>query len=969
MFGEPFDTDLDTAEQHLRSGDVAAALACYERLLGMVEGLGDCLEAQLLRAHLLASIGRAQLSGNRLDAAATSDEQAIALLRDMETAPMAPLVRQLWLDKLLQVLIDTADRLRAAGSLNQAEACLDEAANRLPEFWNSNGLRDAELGKARVQLLMVKGEWGLAEELALTALSTAPTTIPTVPILLTCLGQICTSTGRLDSAEDYFARAADASLSLGDTRELPELLCYQADVAWRRGDLDRAERLYTDASALSERRGDLANLGSCERTLGVLAMQRDDRTRAERLLAASLDHFQQAGMSLAAADAMLTGCELAYGRGDFAEVQRLYLLARGTYEAQGVYDGCAELDFLLAVCTEDSLNRSEWGEQEALAVDAAIESALPVALALRAACHNFATSHARSRWLELASAATSLVFRLVARRQDVGLRFELLEFHCAGAPLALDYMPSSSDVVSFPDNVTKTGRRRGDPTLVDATDAAGDAATAGMLGTAAGGAALDAAARLGLRIALPPKVLMSPGADRTALREYVEIAEARYHRRIVSEAAVGCWVADEARNRPVVQVRFADAGDLYISWRWLSRVGGLGVGEAPRKDVESAVAALTGALPTAGDGMRRVFESGAMAAYDTEARLARMLAEAFWPPELTEQLRDLSARGARALIRIQPSPRVAQVPWELLALDEETRLIDLADVVTTAPLSLRRTNTVQSMTDVADGLGVDPAGEGSNAVVLILDPKVPGYPDGSSLGSVLGQPDPALIAMVQHHLDADGAVPPIVTAAQAFRRADLDRDWLGTALRAGPRRLMYVGHVTQSPVVAGQSEDAQLHLCCDERTYGLAEAARRHRPLSAKDLFLGTLAARADGLPGALIWPAPSRVALIGCESGGDLRFAEPFGLASAMIHNGAELVTATRWVLPTSHAFHRLGGVAESIRPLSEAIIAVDAAHDHRDPIRQIGAWQRDQLDRWRNDPRIEHSPLLWAAMTSIIR
>lgn len=76
------------------------------------------------------------------------------------------------------------------------------------------------------------------------------------------------------------------------------------------------------------------------------------------------------------------------------------------------------------------------------------------------------------------------------------------------------------------------------------------------------------------------------------------------------------------------------------------------------------------------------------------------------------------------------------------------------------------------------------------------------------------------------------------------------------------------------------------------------------------------------------------------------------------MIHNGAELVTATRWVLPTSFAFHRLAGLSESVRPLSEAVVAVDSAHEHADPVHRLGRWQQEQLDRWRAAGRIEHSP-----------
>lgn len=363
-----------------------------------------------------------------------------------------------------------------------------------------------------------------------------------------------------------------------------------------------------------------------------------------------------------------------------------------------------------------------------------------------------------------------------------------------------------------------------------------------------------------------------------------------------------------------------------------------------------------------------------MSGHDTERRLARTLAEALWPVQLTEQVRQVSqGLGLRPLVRIQPSPRTAQVPWELLAVgntfhgedpdgcasDGDVRLLDLADVVTAVPVSLRRPRRTDESSI--------PAGD---AVVIVLDPRVPGFRADSPLGSVLGPPgsDPTLLSLVQRHLDAGSVVPAVATAAEAFRRNDLDRDWLGAVLREGARRLMYVGHVSGAPVEGGQSEDARLHLCCGPGTLGLADVVRTHRPLSAKDLLLGTLAARADGVPGARIWPAPPRVALIACESGGDLRFAESFGLASAMIHNGAELVTATRWVLPTSFAFHRLGGLPESARPLSEAIVAVDAAHEHHDPVHRLGVWQREQLDRWRTGNQIAHSPLLWAAITTII-
>lgn len=441
----------------------------------------------------------------------------------------------------------------------------------------------------------------------------------------------------------------------------------------------------------------------------------------------------------------------------------------------------------------------------------------------------------------------------------------------------------------------------------------------------------------------------------------------------------------------MVQVRLADAGDLHMTWTWTTGAQGFGTGYAPEREVDEAVGALTAALPGGGggvdggrgpdggrgggaEGMRRAFESGALATYEDERRLARVLAEALWPPGLTDQIRQVSAHRGRPLIRLQPSPRVAQVPWELLALDApgtttDTRLLDVADIATTTPASLRG-NTPNSPTAPATtGSSTTPATTGS-PTILILDPRIPGFRADSALGSVLGPPgtDPAVLALIQDHMDAGPIAPPVSTPAEALRRTDLDRDWLSEVLREGARRLLYVGHVSGAPLEAGQSEDVTLHLTCGPETTGLTPPIRTHRPLSAKDLLLGTLPLRPDGVPGAHLWPAPPRVALIACESGGDLRFTESFGLATAMIHNGAHLVTATRWSLPTSFAFHSLAAVPTSVRPLTEAVIAVDAAHEHTDPIRTLTRWQHTQLNHWRTTHSPEHTPLLWASLTNII-
>lgn len=74
---------------------------------------------------------------------------------------------------------------------------------------------------------------------------------------------------------------------------------------------------------------------------------------------------------------------------------------------------------------------------------------------------------------------------------------------------------------------------------------------------------------------------------------------------------------------------------------------------------------------------------------------------------------------------------------------------------------------------------------------------------------------------------------------------------------------------------------------------GDANAIGDHRPLTASDLM-------------ALRLPMPPRVALLACGSGGDYQFDEATGLVAAMILNGAQLVTATLWSLPTTAAYRQ---------------------------------------------------------------
>ncbi|WP_330178858.1 CHAT domain-containing protein [Nocardia sp. NBC_01503] len=414
--------------------------------------------------------------------------------------------------------------------------------------------------------------------------------------------------------------------------------------------------------------------------------------------------------------------------------------------------------------------------------------------------------------------------------------------------------------------------------------------------------------------------------------------------------------------QPTAYVRMADAGDLYVSWRWENDGGPPGISAIPEERVTAAVRRFATALPAAGavGGLESALTTGELASLESEEKLAQYLSATFLPYQLAVRLYELHTQGVRPRIRIQPSPRVAQIPWELIAPDTGVRLVDIAEVSLLAPPGIVHApaRIGRSWTDTRD-----------LPVVAVLDPRVPGFRADSALGSVLGrmEANAPLAMLVAEYAARDRLVPGVSDPLTAFRRTDIDRAWLGEVLRAGAARLLYIGHVTAAAPESGQSESATMHLACTAETLGFAPAQRDHRPLSARDLLLGTYTLAEDPRTGPQIWPIPSRVALIACESGGDLRFGEALGLVAAMLTGGAELVTAGRWALPTDLAFQRLGGAPPTSRPLQEAVCAIDAAHEQPDPVAALNDWQRARLTTWRETGSIEHSPLVWAAFATV--
>jgi tetratricopeptide (TPR) repeat protein len=517
-YGEPFDSGFALAERHQLTPDLPAATAVYGELLAVAESFEDSPDVRLLRGHLLSDIGTVQLATTDLPGAAHSIGRSLDLVRGIASVPMGPNGRRLWQEVLLKTLLANVELLRRTGQFDEAQEAKDEATALLSEFDDLEGLRTAEIGLSRVHLLMDRSAWGAAEELASALLADAP---PAEPYLLDCLGVVCASTVRFEQAEDYFARAEEAYLTLGHHAGRQQVLSHRAYAALRAGNLDRAEELYAEAAEIFERQGQAEDLAVCEQARAAIAAHRGDAAGAAALTASSLARFQQVGAAIAAADTMLLGARHAYERGDIDEMKRLAQGARDVYQERGVYERCAQVDLMLARTLEDNLNRTDHGVHERTSLANALSLALPAALTLEAARYDFATAHARSQWLQLADEAMQLVFRLALRSNDQGLIFELVEHRCAGASLALGRASTADKTAVFPDAAMKTYAPDDDAPLT------------------LGGIAAEAAASVGLRVAPPPKIVMSAEAGgRTALQEYVQAAEFRYHRRIVSEEEV-----------------------------------------------------------------------------------------------------------------------------------------------------------------------------------------------------------------------------------------------------------------------------------------------------------------------------------------------------------------------------------------------------------------------------------------------
>ena len=360
-------------------------------------------------------------------------------------------------------------------------------------------------------------------------------------------------------------------------------------------------------------------------------------------------------------------------------------------------------------------------------------------------------------------------------------------------------------------------------------------------------------------------------------------------------------------ERQVMQIVGDGVTGRWVTWRWGGQGRSGGVGEVPE------AARVTDRLRAA------LVVDGALTDRAAESELMTDLGMALLPAPLREQLLGAAHTGQHVEVRVAPSPSAAAVPWGLLVLNERgTRLLDVADVSWIAPLLPRDVSEPAGRVSWAEARGLPS--------LHILDPAQ------DTMGRVLEPGRPVAVA---------GQASGAVVRGTRFGAVDL-----AEALAGGLSRLFLLGH------------------CVTSRT-----AASTGFVLSDSDGAWPVPLDAATLLRAPERWPMPPRVAVVACASGVDMADHEPFGLATALLHAGADAVQATLWTLPTDQGLRRADPASgPAFTRLAEAI---DRAQLADDPVQALCSWQRGRLAEWRRPPSpgtspLETSPLVWgSAMT----
>lgn len=328
--------------------------------------------------------------------------------------------------------------------------------------------------------------------------------------------------------------------------------------------------------------------------------------------------------------------------------------------------------------------------------------------------------------------------------------------------------------------------------------------------------------------------------------------------------------------------------------------------------------------------------SGPLVDLDANVGLCRELGALLLPPVLLEYLAAPRKPGApAATVVVAPAPELGLVPWDLLTVHHDVRLLERA---------------------VVRG-GISPA--------TVADLALPAAPDAPDLPGLLvvdptgGRHDPV-------PLYPNGLPDGWTAAERAHRGYELHRDCsrarLATLLRDRQwGRFVFHGHVAS---VDALSPTAAALVLADDRTGDPPVCTPDGRALE-EPTATHRLSARV-WLHRPQQWPLPRRVGIVACQAD-DAGYVEQTGLTLAALNAGARIVTTTRWTLPGDASAR---ADSSGVGPTTAVALAVDHALRAVDPTAALRTWQLEQLAAWRTalSPAVRraHAPLLWSSLVT---
>lgn len=357
-----------------------------------------------------------------------------------------------------------------------------------------------------------------------------------------------------------------------------------------------------------------------------------------------------------------------------------------------------------------------------------------------------------------------------------------------------------------------------------------------------------------------------------------------------------------------------------------------------------------------GDSLARSWSGPLVEPADNRA-LCTALGKLLVPSVLREYLvvSDPDEPDPATTVVIAPGPDLGRVPWELLTLVDDVRLVERAVLrgglspATVADLAL------PAAPDISDGPGL-----------LVIDPDTAGVPGRAMPIYPHGVPDEWDRTNHRHRTDA--LVGRRWSTQEDANRSGCTRAELSELLRSRAwGRFVFHGHVTSGDRYSPTAAAIVL-----QPSTGPGET-----PMTTSDGralegpgHTGDISARV-WLHEPTRWPMPRRVAFIACQSD-DTGYVEQTGLTLAAANAGARVVITTRWTLPTDSTSQTTDSAPLGPGPTTAIALAVDEALCAPDPVTALRSRQLAELRRWREastpEQRRRHAPLLWSALVTYV-